>query len=133
MNVSELTCAAKHKFAFDPIWECKEHDIKAVITEDLQENRLTQQSYKGLAICEEVIVCLVESDQAEINIGIGINCIPGVGASEEGCHHTLVCLASNDKALNNGLTILLYFLHLLVSFCEGSLSSEWKPFMFECW
>src|SRR5947209_11040768 len=121
MNVIELALTANHKFTFDPIVESKEHNIKGVITEDFQEYRLAQQPYKSLAICEEVIVCLIESDQAEINVGIGISRIPGVGAAEEGGHHTLICLASNHKAVNSGLTILLYFLHLVVSFCEGVL------------
>ncbi len=44
MHVIESARAANHKFTFDTIEERKEHDVKAVITEDFQENRLTQQS-----------------------------------------------------------------------------------------
>ena len=83
MHVSELALAAKHKFTFYPIGERKEHDVKAVITADFQENRLTKQPYKSLATCEEVFVRLICGNQAEINIGIGISFIPGIGAAEE--------------------------------------------------
>jgi len=41
MNVIELALTAKHKFTFYTIGESEEHDVKAVITEDFQENRLT--------------------------------------------------------------------------------------------
>ena len=44
MDVRELALAAQHQFAFYSIGERKEHDIKAVITEDFQENWLTQQA-----------------------------------------------------------------------------------------
>src|SRR5436309_8533403 len=108
MHVSELALTAQHQFTFYSIRERKEHDVKAVITEDFQENRLAQQSYKSLAICEEVIVCLIERDQAEINVGIGISRTPGGGAAEEGGHHTLICLTSGHKAVNNSLPVLFY-------------------------
>src|SRR5690242_7338015 len=122
MNVSELALAAQHQFTFYPIGERKKHNVKAVITEDFQEYRFTKQPNKSLATCEEVVVRLICGDQAEINIGIGINRTPGVGAAEEGGHHTLICLDYGYKAVNNGLTALLYFLHLVVSFCDGSVS-----------
>ncbi len=65
-------------------------------------------------ICQKVIVCLIKRDQAEINVGIGIGRVPGVGTAEEGGHHTLICLASGHKAMNHGLAVLLYFLHVVV-------------------
>jgi len=71
--------------------------VKSIITEDFQENRLTQQSYKSLAICEEVIVYLISR-------------ISGVGSAEESGNNTIICLASNHKAVNNSLKVLLYFL-----------------------
>ena len=83
MDVRELALAAKHKLTFDSIGERKEHDIKAVITEDFQEDRFSQQPYKRLSTGEEVVIRLIERDQAEINIGIGISFIPGIGAAEE--------------------------------------------------
>ena len=48
MNVIELALTAKHKFTFYSIGESKEHNIKAVITEDFQENRLTSNCIKAL-------------------------------------------------------------------------------------
>ena len=65
-------------------------------------------------ICQKVIVGLIKRHQAEINVGIGIGRIPGVGTAEEGRHHPLICPGYGHKAMNHGLAVLLYFLHVVV-------------------
>lgn len=70
MHVCELTEAARHQFTFFPIGEGEEHDVKAVITKDFQEDWFTQQSDKRLSTGEEVVVRLISDNEAKINIGI---------------------------------------------------------------